>query len=85
MPAGKPLQLQANWSCLHPVENRTCRRQVKAMHFPKLYHCSVCSAEIPDLPMIVLRHQLFHVERRSFAADRLLDLDQDEGQQPEAD
>jgi hypothetical protein len=40
------------------------------MHKPKPYRCSVCGAEVPDLPMPVLKHQMSHVERRPFARDR---------------
>jgi hypothetical protein len=37
------------------------------MHKPKSYKCSICGAEIPDLPMPVLKHQMSHVTRRPFA------------------
>jgi DNA-directed RNA polymerase subunit RPC12/RpoP len=37
------------------------------MHKPKLYKCSICGAEVPDLPMPVLKHQMSHVSRRLFA------------------
>ncbi|MFZ5781744.1 MAG: hypothetical protein ACOY4R_16255 [Pseudomonadota bacterium] len=40
------------------------------MHQRKPYKCSVCGAEVPDLPMSVLKHQLSHV-RRPYAVDRL--------------
>jgi hypothetical protein len=40
------------------------------MHQQRTYRCSVCGAEIPDLPMPVLKHQLSHAERRPFAGDR---------------
>jgi hypothetical protein len=40
------------------------------MHQHGTYRCSVCGAEIPDLPMPVLKHQLSHVERRGRAVDR---------------
>ena len=40
------------------------------MHKQKTWKCSACGAEIPDLPMAVLKHQLSHVERRPFAGDR---------------
>ena len=36
----------------------------------KTWKCLACGAEIPDLPMPVLRHQLSHVERRPFAGVR---------------
>jgi hypothetical protein len=36
----------------------------------KLWTRSICGAEVPDLPMPVLKHQLSHVSRRAFAADR---------------
>jgi hypothetical protein len=39
------------------------------MHKPKPYKCSICGAEVPDLPMPVLKHQLSHVRRRAFAGD----------------
>jgi hypothetical protein len=38
------------------------------MRQQRTYRCSVCGADIPDLP--VLRHQLSHVERRIRAVDR---------------
>ena len=41
------------------------------MHTQKTYRCSACGAEVPDLPLPVLRHQLSHVERRPFAGDRI--------------
>lgn len=37
------------------------------MHRPKPYKCSICGAEVPDLPMPVLKHQLSHVKRRPYA------------------
>jgi hypothetical protein len=54
------------------------------MHQQRTYRCSVCGAEIPDLPMPVFRHQLSHVERRPRAFDRAQsDLPpEDQHQQP---
>ena len=40
------------------------------MHKQRTYRCSGCGAEIPDLPMAVLKHQLSHAERRPLAGDR---------------
>jgi hypothetical protein len=40
------------------------------MHKPKPYKCLIRGAEIPDLPMPVLKHQMSHVRRRPFARDR---------------
>ena len=40
------------------------------MHNPKSYKCTVCGAEIADLPMPVLQHQLSHVERLGRAVGR---------------
>jgi hypothetical protein len=37
------------------------------MRKPKPYKCSVCGAEVPDLPMPVPRHQLSHVRRRPYS------------------
>jgi hypothetical protein len=37
------------------------------MHKPKPYKCSICGAEVPDLPMVVLKHQLSHVGRRPYS------------------
>jgi hypothetical protein len=37
---------------------------------PKSYTCSVCGAELPDLPMQVLKHQMLHASRRPFASNR---------------
>ena len=37
------------------------------MHKPKPYTCSVCGTEVPNLPMSVLKHQMSHFKRRSFA------------------
>jgi ribosomal protein L37AE/L43A len=54
----------------HPVESRTCRRQVTRMSKQKTWKCSACGVEVADLPMTVLRHQLCHVERRGLAVDR---------------
>jgi hypothetical protein len=55
------------------------------MHQQKTYLCSVCAAEIPDLPMPVLSHQLSHVERWARAVDRAQSdppLAEDQYQQP---
>lgn len=38
-----------------------------AMHKPKPYKCSICGAEVPNVPMPVLKHQLSHVSRRPLA------------------
>jgi hypothetical protein len=40
------------------------------MHKRKLYNCPACGAEVPDLPMPVLKHQMSHVTRRPLARDR---------------
>jgi hypothetical protein len=37
------------------------------MYKRKLYKCSVCGVEVPDLPMPVLKHQMSHVWRRPCA------------------
>ena len=37
---------------------------------PKSYKGSVCGAEIPDLPMPALKHQMLHANRRPFAGNR---------------
>ena len=37
------------------------------VHKPRPYKCSICGAEIPDLPMPVLKHQMSHVRRRPVA------------------
>jgi hypothetical protein len=37
---------------------------------PKSYKCPVCGAELPDLPMHVLKHQMSHAGRRPFASNR---------------
>jgi hypothetical protein len=37
------------------------------MHKPKPYKCSICGAEVPDLPMPVLKHQMSHVRRRHYS------------------
>ena len=66
----KSLPVQPNRNFRHPVESQTCRRQVTQMIKRKAWKCSACGAEIPDLPMPVLRHQLGHVEWRPFAGDR---------------
>jgi hypothetical protein len=47
------------------------------MHTRKPYKCSVCGAEVVDLPMPVLKHQLSHV-RRPLARDRPETNDQQE-------
>jgi hypothetical protein len=36
------------------------------MHKPKRYKCPVCGAEVPNLPMPVLKLQRSHVKRRSY-------------------
>lgn len=36
------------------------------MHKPKPYKCSVCGAEVPNLPMPVLKHQLSHAKPRPY-------------------
>jgi len=40
------------------------------MHKPKPYKCPICGAEVPYLPIVVLKHQMLHVERRPMARDR---------------
>jgi hypothetical protein len=40
------------------------------MHKRKPYTRSICGAEVPSLPMPVLKHQMSHVKRRPYAADR---------------
>jgi hypothetical protein len=40
------------------------------MQKPKPYKCSVCGAEVPNLPMPVLEHQMSPVKRRPFAGVR---------------
>jgi hypothetical protein len=40
------------------------------MHKQKSYHCSVCGAEMSDQPVIILRHELSHVQRRRRAVNR---------------
>ena len=37
------------------------------MHKRKPYKCSICGAELPDLPMAVLQHQFSHVRRRPYS------------------
>lgn len=37
------------------------------VHKHKPYKCSICGAKVPNLPMTVLKHQMSHVRRRSFA------------------
>ena len=36
----------------------------------KPYKCLVCGAEVPNLPMSVLKHQMSHMKPRPFARDR---------------
>jgi len=40
------------------------------MHKGKPYKCSICGAEVPDLPMLVLKHQLSRLGRRPWARER---------------
>ena len=37
------------------------------MHKRKPYKCPACGAEVPDLPMPVLKHQMSHVQRRPYS------------------
>ena len=37
------------------------------MHPRKAYKCSICGAEVLDLPMPVLQHQMSHVRRRPYS------------------
>ena len=37
------------------------------MHKREPYKCSICGAEVPDLPMPVLQHQMSHARRRPYA------------------
>jgi ATP-dependent DNA ligase len=32
------------------------------MHQPRPYKCSICDAEVGDIPMTVLKHQIGHVQ-----------------------
>jgi hypothetical protein len=43
---------------------------LKPMHKVNPYRCSICGAEVPNLPMAVYGHQLSHVGRRPWARDR---------------
>ena len=48
---------------------------------PKPYRCSTCSAEVPDLPMPDLKHQMSHIRRRPYsrlAAERAESAGHDE-------
>ena len=45
-------------------------RRLRLVHKRKPYKGPSCGAEIPDLPMTVLKHQMSHVRRRPFADDR---------------
>ena len=46
----------------------------------KSYKCSVCGAELLDLPMHVLKHQMLHAGRRPFASNRQAHARQPDGQ-----
>jgi hypothetical protein len=37
------------------------------MHNRKPYKCPACGAEVPDLPMTVLKHQMSHISRRPYS------------------
>ena len=63
-------KLWRNQNYRQPVEGELVVAKLGRMHKQKTYHCSVCGAEIPDLPMPVLEHQLSHTKRRPFAGDR---------------
>jgi hypothetical protein len=56
------------------------------MHQQKPYRCTVCGAEVPDQPMVVLKHQLSHVQRRGRAVNHRAEPDaptaEDQSQQP---
>lgn len=41
-----------------------------AVRKTKSYKCTICGAEVPDMPMPVLKHQLSHVRRRPRADHR---------------
>jgi hypothetical protein len=49
-----------------PGENAGSPRWM-SMQKCKLYKCSVCGVELPDLPMPVLQHQLSHVRRQPYS------------------
>jgi hypothetical protein len=68
----EPVLVPARFSLRHtaPVGKRQPMPNLTAMHKPKPYKCSICGAEVPDLPMPVLKHQMSHVTRRPFALDR---------------
>ena len=55
------------------------------MHKPKPYRCTICGAEIPNLPMTVLGHQMSHVKRRPYANDRPSKPDRQVPEQPGKD
>ena len=67
----EPGLVPARFSLRHtaPVGKRRPMPKLTAMHEPKPYKCSICGAEVPDLPMPVLNHQMSHVRRRPFARD----------------
>jgi hypothetical protein len=37
------------------------------MHKRNPYKCPACGGEVPDLPMLVLKHQMSHVRRRPYS------------------
>lgn len=41
--------------------------RLRLVHKRKLYKCPSCGAEVPDLPMAVLKHQMSHVGRRPYS------------------
>ena len=47
--------MQTNRKYRQPVESATCQRQVKLV--PKQKPCSASGAEMPDVPMTVVRHR----------------------------
>jgi GH15 family glucan-1,4-alpha-glucosidase len=63
-----------DWLCWPRFDSDACFAALlgkyMSVHKPKPYKCSICGAEVPDLPMPVLKHQLSHVRRRAFAGDQ---------------
>jgi len=57
-----------------PLGERHNHSQIRVlMHQRKAHKCSICGAEVFDLPMPVLQHQMSHVRRRDrFRAAQLL-------------
>ena len=66
----EPVLVPARFSLRHTAREAPANAQIDGDAQAQALQVSICGAEVPDLPMPVLNHQMSHVRRRPFARDR---------------